>query len=851
MGDLVVAKEQIFIFTAGNQEARAHLNDSIRNPILLSSALELFPEKNHERINQIAASEGLYAWGAIPGIQNTPRWTQMKPGDWAICVYDNHYHYFAQVVEKYDNEQFARAIWGDDPSGRTWSLMYFLTKPEEINVPVRSMAGYLNESYMGFSKISDEKLGRIEHDFHSISDFIIEKLLGDTPTESDFSEIPDGITRDDVLQAIHDLDAGLEHNFGDSTGYDLLYEGHPYPPKAVIGLAARRVLKRPLRPSEFSGGEASKCFKVLRQLGFDIFPKEDKPLYILLRSNADSPYNDDLGSLYHFTSNVPNYTKLVPGAHIVVDRKTPKGVRVIGYGELNPAKSIEKKSDGVTHYEATFKTWVPIEPPNEIDEALLNEIKTLPKYNIQHAVRIISQDIYEKLTSQTQSARQLCLLGTWDNVLADFNGVKTFIDEHGAWASWWSFILQRNAVESLKPPFNLYANSGGGNFPVRLKVSDFVPSYGSDGIVSPWPEITNPEWREKTRIGPKQSELFKTWLKVTEIEQLTPPLSLSDFEPAAPFSDNKNIMNQNAFGYAFLKQSAPPKTIKPFSDVDALNELFMDRAELESIIGGLRRKKNIVLEGPPGVGKTFAARLIAYTLLGAEDDDGIEMIQFHQSYSYEDFIQGWRPTESGGFRLKNGVFYEFCNKARKDPSHPYVFIIDEINRGNLSKIFGELMMLIESDKRGERYQLSLTYSENANDRFWVPANVYVMGLMNTADRSLAMVDYALRRRFAFFPLIPKFQSVGFGQHLMRHGANTQLVDKIRLKMASLNAEIAKNPHLGEGFCIGHSHFCQFDQTTPDDSWYREVINGDIAPLIREYWFDQRDLANDLIDELMN
>jgi 5-methylcytosine-specific restriction enzyme B len=191
------------------------------------------------------------------------------------------------------------------------------------------------------------------------------------------------------------------------------------------------------------------------------------------------------------------------------------------------------------------------------------------------------------------------------------------------------------------------------------------------------------------------------------------------------------------------------KSCEPFPIETALDELFIGEDEFKKILQILKRKKNIILQGPPGVGKTFMAKRIAYAMMGFKDESRVEMIQFHQSYAYEDFIQGYRPTDDGHFNRCNGVFYEFCTRAKENPESPYFFIIDEINRGNLSKIFGELMMLIEHDKRGSNFEVSLTYARTNESKFHIPQNLYLIGTMNTADRSLAMVDYALRRRFSF------------------------------------------------------------------------------------------------------
>lgn len=289
--------------------------------------------------------------------------------------------------------------------------------------------------------------------------------------------------------------------------------------------------------------------------------------------------------------------------------------------------------------------------------------------------------------------------------------------------------------------------------------------------------------------------------------------------------------------------------LKPYSIEDALQDLFISQTEFEGIIKNLQRKKNLILQGPPGVGKTFVAKRIAYTMLGAEDRSKVEMVQFHQSYSYEDFIQGIRPTDEGGFETKKGVFYRFCEKAKMHPKRPYFFIIDEINRGNLSKIFGELMMLIERDKRGVKFEMSLTYSK-PDERFYIPENVFIIGTMNTADRSLAMVDYALRRRFAFIPIRPNFEDL-FKNHLSNNGLSTELILHIADKMAALNKGIMEVDALGKDFFVGHSYFCLNDHLKNEEEldWYQAIIDFEIRPLLEEYWFDDLERVKKELEEL--
>jgi 5-methylcytosine-specific restriction protein B len=232
--------------------------------------------------------------------------------------------------------------------------------------------------------------------------------------------------------------------------------------------------------------------------------------------------------------------------------------------------------------------------------------------------------------------------------------------------------------------------------------------------------------------------------------------------------------------------------------------------------------------------------------MGYEDETRVRRIQFHQSYSYEDFIQGYRPFGQG-FERKNGIFYEFCKQAIRDESNYYVFIIDEINRGNLSKIFGELMVLIEPDKRDPKWAVPLTYAKNANEQFYIPKNVFLLGMMNTADRSLSMVDYALRRRFAFYNLNSQITTPSYREYLTNHGVPDNIATAIVDRIGALNQFISNKTesNLGSGFCVGHSFFmpdANFDSL--DQDWYRRVIGTEIIPLLSEYWFDDDDRVDE-------
>ncbi|MCX6972598.1 MAG: AAA family ATPase [Verrucomicrobia bacterium] len=419
--------------------------------------------------------------------------------------------------------------------------------------------------------------------------------------------------------------------------------------------------------------------------------------------------------------------------------------------------------------------------------------------------------------------------------IGDFNQYKSQEDFQSALedlnpeknVSGMAFMLN-NFVREIPPGDIVFAKMGRSEV-LGWGVVSGAYSYAADQIDSPiGPNLLPMEWQEQKAIKLPEGKL----LPVNPLTEITGDKELLE------------ILARNYSGVPGLvadseEESADDSEIglvNAYGVEEALSELFMEREELEHILEQLRRKKNIILQGAPGVGKTFIARRLAWLQMGVKDDSAVEMVQFHQSYTYEDFVQGLRPTKDGHFAVKDGCFYRLCRRALANPAQDFFLAIDEINRGNLSKILGELMMLIETDKRGQT--LTLAYSE---EPFTVPANIHLIGTMNTADRSLSLVDYALRRRFAFLTLNPGFGTDAFAAHLSRYGVTPVQINYIRAQMAALNNEIViDEANLGVGYRIGHSFFTPVSAVTDFRKWYQSIVNYEILPLLEEYWIDVPD-----------
>jgi 5-methylcytosine-specific restriction enzyme B len=536
------------------------------------------------------------------------------------------------------------------------------------------------------------------------------------------------VKRDHVLSALDEIDRNGIPPDAKSTTYDFVHGPNRYPPKYVLSLACKHASGKEFDRSEFSGGESSAAFKLLRQMGFSIERKDFvESLIELFLKQARAGQN----------LATKAYPKLYRGLEISVSFGMGSFAQIPWIAFLGPG---QKTSKGIYPVYLFYR---------DLDLLVL-------AYGI----------------SESNPPDQV-----WGNTMGTATISKWFSEKYGA-------------------------------SPKR---------YGASLVFSTY---TTPDDIDPETLTNDLNELISEYESQLGSVPPAPPESSQDFEVL------------------------PPPLVVPYSLDEAMEGVFLSESEFTSIVRTWERKKNIVLQGPPGVGKSYLCRRLAYYLLKEKAKDRVEAVQFHQTYSYEDFVQGYRPDKEG-FVLRNGLFHQFCQRARDDQDRKYVFIIDEINRGNLSKIFGELMMLIESDKRSKEWEVPLAYSSDATEKFYIPENVYLIGLMNTADRSLAMVDYALRRRFGFVTLSPLYESDEFRDLLLTKGASKDLVNKIVNRMNALNAAIAEDKaNLGPGFCIGHSYFCVSDQSNvPDDEWYASIVESEIAPLLEEYWCDHLETAN--------
>lgn len=333
----------------------------------------------------------------------------------------------------------------------------------------------------------------------------------------------------------------------------------------------------------------------------------------------------------------------------------------------------------------------------------------------------------------------------------------------------------------------------------------------------------------------------------------TPVKSFPELSYAAWNEDDSEEEPDESFGN--FEQEKNETSAESYS-VNNIREdgCFLPLDEITRFLERLRTKKNLILQGPPGTGKTWLAKRLAYALMGEKNPHNVRAVQFHPNLSYEDFVRGWRPSGDGKLKLTDGAFMQMVETALGDPDSKFVVVIEEINRGNPAQIFGELLTLLEADKRNPDDALELSYSgpDGKNGPVYIPENLYVIGTMNLADRSLALVDFALRRRFAFVTLKPQFTDAWQRWIVEHRGIDGAFANTMKVRMESLNQEISGDAKLGPQFCIGHSYLTPAESVGVDETraWFRQVVETEISPLLEEYWFDDPDKAQQERDKLL-
>ena len=332
----------------------------------------------------------------------------------------------------------------------------------------------------------------------------------------------------------------------------------------------------------------------------------------------------------------------------------------------------------------------------------------------------------------------------------------------------------------------------------------------------------------------KKIESFTENVARSDIEQIREIVNLEAFRNQEGIFFKVSLIEFNSI-YNIIREFNPTTTYMvypPYSKEEFLKEVYFEEEEYDELRDLIETRKNVILQGPPGVGKTYIAKKMAFSMLGKKDSGKILNIQFHPNYSSDEFIEGFRPDNIGIYKYREGCFKEFCNQARNDRGNKYFLLIDEINRGDVIKIFGDSFMLLEPDKRGKENYVELAASK---ERFYIPNNLYIIGTMNISDAEHSMSDYAVRRRFSFYNVEPIFENEAFKNTYKNNSLISKVVEKV--KEINENLDVSKK--------IGHCYFCNIES----DKEFIRTIKYELIPLVEEYFKNDNDLKEKIVNDL--
>ena len=347
------------------------------------------------------------------------------------------------------------------------------------------------------------------------------------------------------------------------------------------------------------------------------------------------------------------------------------------------------------------------------------------------------------------------------------------------------------------------------------------------------------------RINAKDNKGDRELILVTEIQGLNVSKNIADYvKLAAEYKQGPGKKHGTLPGGHTMGPEPEPNPADTYTIKDIIDDgCFLEEKELSMILDRLKSRKNLILQGPPGTGKTYLAKRLAFALIGHKSDSKVRQFQFHPGLAYEDFVRGWRPGGGDKLELRDGPLIEAIDEAKSKSNSKIVIVIEEINRGNPANVLGEMLTLLEADKRKEEDALALSYQRDDNERIYVPDNLYVIGTMNVADRSLALLDFALRRRFAFYDLEPTFGDLWRRWVSKQCGIDDEFLRKIAVRLEKLNKTISEDKSLGARFKIGHSYVTPNEKINDPKNWFEQIVKTEIGPLLDEYWFDSPDIAH--------